>query len=699
MVLTRKMTLLKRVVFWLLAISLVTLMVLTFIGLEIRDTIRQNGLARVHTILSHKIESIDDYVKQRFTALESLKQLIYFASRHHHVFEKNFWQNPHEMLHEELSTFSEKNGFYDIFIITLNGDVIFTVKHENDLYTNVLEGKYRNTGLAEVAANALKNGKRYISEFENYEPSSDYAAFIAEPIFSEGRIIGVVAVQIDNKTIQSVIDDYTDLGQTGEVIATVKREGKILTMAPVRNTDIQAFEWLKFDQMAPVMASVQGEHGLAYMNDRVGRKAAVAWAYQDDLRWGIVISIKESELLQVWYHQIASMTLLFLSGVGIVVVMIIIAFRSFSKPIEELTQYALMVSRGNYDIQIDKDQYDTEWKFLIQVFQNMSADIKEKMLQVNEQNRSLEMHKNEIEVLNQQLETRIKIKSKKLKEYINVIDQYVIASQTDSHGIITYASDAFCRISGYTKEQLIGKNHRIIRHPDMPDELFAELWQTISAGAIWHGEIKNLKSDGGYYWVDTTISPDIQEGKIIGFTAVRYDITDKKRIEELVITDSMTGLYNRRHYVKVIESEMNRAKRHRHTLALMMLDVDHFKRYNDTYGHQAGDRILSQVADVLRDYTSRSGEYAFRLGGEEFGIVISDMSTEEYRNLGDFIRRKVEELALEHKHNDTSPYVTVSIGIAVFHPESDRDCDALYRAADVQLYKAKAQGRNQVVCE
>lgn len=690
------MTLIKRVVLWLLAIASVTFLMLTFIGLEIRETIRHNGLVKVQNILAHKLQRIDTYLHQRYTALENLNDLLGFALRHYPVFEANFWNRSPEILQDNLTYFAYKNGFYDVFVVSMDGEVIHSVKKESDLHTNLLEGKYRHTELARVVGQALKNEKPRFSNFTYYEPSRDYAAFIAAPVFSKGKMVGVVAVQIDNKTIQSVTRDYTELGKTGRIIAAAKCDGKLLTMSPVRNTNIKAFEWIPPDPEDPVALSAGGGSGQAYRVDASGNKTAVSWAYQEDLRWGVVVSMDESELLHQWYHRITSVTVLFVLGVVIVLLMVIIAFRSFSRPIMELTRYALIMSRGNYDIKINTEQYDVEWQLLTRAFQRMSADIKEKIDQLSEQNRMLEMHKSEIEELNRKLEAKIRIKSQKMQEYVNVIDHFIIVSQTDRSGRITYASDAFCRISGYSKEELIGKSHRIIRHPDMSAELFEDLWKTISSGEVWQGEIKNLKADGGYYWVDTTITPDRRDGEIVGYTAVRHDITDKKRIEELVITDSMTGLYNRRHYVEVIESEMNRARRHGNTMALMMLDVDYFKRYNDTYGHQAGDAVLSRVAEVLKSYTSRSGEYAFRIGGEEFALILCDMNADQYLKLGDRICREVEELGLVHEHNDAAPHVTVSIGIALYRGDSRTSCEELYKEADMQLYRAKERGRNQV---
>jgi len=167
----------------------------------------------------------------------------------------------------------------------------------------------------------------------------------------------------------------------------------------------------------------------------------------------------------------------------------------------------------------------------------------------------------------------------------------------------------------------------------------------------------------------------------------------------MAITDVMTGLYNRRFYIQTINEEMNRVKRHHSSLVLIMLDVDYFKLYNDNYGHQAGDNVLTQVANVLKFYTSRSGEYAFRLGGEEFGMILSDMNKEGYIALAERIRRAIEMLEIQHIKNDASPFVTVSIGVAFYYPDSMITCDELYKEADNQLYYAKENGRNRVAIE
>ncbi|MCK5295016.1 MAG: PAS domain S-box protein, partial [Arcobacteraceae bacterium] len=133
------------------------------------------------------------------------------------------------------------------------------------------------------------------------------------------------------------------------------------------------------------------------------------------------------------------------------------------------------------------------------------------------------LHINEVEKLNNELDS-----------LVNNYDKYIIASRTDLLGIITYTSEAFEIISGYSKDDLIGKKHNIVKHLDMSNEIFKDIWNTIKNGKVWKGEIKNLKKDGTYYWVNSTVGPYYDKnGNHIGYSAISYDITDKKEVEKL----------------------------------------------------------------------------------------------------------------------------------------------------------------------
>jgi len=123
--------------------------------------------------------------------------------------------------------------------------------------------------------------------------------------------------------------------------------------------------------------------------------------------------------------------------------------------------------------------------------------------------------------------------SKKYETLVDLFDKKVIASRTDSKGRITYVTSAFCAISGYSKSELMGRDHNIVRHPDMPKELYKELWQTIKKGKIFNCELKNSRKDGTFYWVDVIITPEFDnDGNIISYFAIREDITAKKEVVE-----------------------------------------------------------------------------------------------------------------------------------------------------------------------
>jgi diguanylate cyclase (GGDEF)-like protein len=165
----------------------------------------------------------------------------------------------------------------------------------------------------------------------------------------------------------------------------------------------------------------------------------------------------------------------------------------------------------------------------------------------------------------------------------------------------------------------------------------------------------------------------------------------EEKLEELATTDALTGLRNRRKFDATIETEWRRAMRHKTPLALLMIDADHFKSYNDRFGHQAGDQMLVGIAICISDSTRRSGDCAARYGGEEFAVLLPGLSPAEAIGVAETIRLKVPQWS------DGPTVTTVSIGIASLTPAPAMDWSILVQAADKALYAAKAGGRNQSV--
>ncbi len=180
----------------------------------------------------------------------------------------------------------------------------------------------------------------------------------------------------------------------------------------------------------------------------------------------------------------------------------------------------------------------------------------------------------------------------------------------------------------------------------------------------------------------------------IGFVLMSKDRADNLN-RQLAICDELTGLANRRRMNEVLSSEWVRGRRSGQALALLMIDIDHFKHYNDQYGHQAGDECLRQVAQVIAGRAARAGDLAARYGGEEFLLILPDTDESDAKYLAESLCASVRALDLVHPHSPGS-MVTVSVGVAVSRDDLYRDAESLLRAADEALYRAKHGGRNQV---
>lgn len=161
--------------------------------------------------------------------------------------------------------------------------------------------------------------------------------------------------------------------------------------------------------------------------------------------------------------------------------------------------------------------------------------------------------------------------------------------------------------------------------------------------------------------------------------------------------DSLTGLHNRRSFNRQLERLWRQAQRENQSLALLLCDIDHFKAYNDCYGHQAGDNVLQRVGAVLADAARRPLDMSVRLGGEEFAVLLYDITDEQARERAEALREALQRLGIRHERSDTAQMVTMSVGVACLLPAEEGDIAQLYERADRALYEAKAFGRNQVV--
>jgi len=173
--------------------------------------------------------------------------------------------------------------------------------------------------------------------------------------------------------------------------------------------------------------------------------------------------------------------------------------------------------------------------------------------------------------------------------------------------------------------------------------------------------------------------------------------TSNKKLKNASFTDALTSLYNRRYFNLIYERELRRAKRSKETISFMMLDIDFFKQYNDTYGHLEGDKALISVAKILNSLMKRPDDYVFRLGGEEFGVLLTKSDKQSASKMAQNINEAILDAEIPHSQSKIHRYLSISIGLVIVNPTMDLDNEKLLSEADKNLYEAKESGRNTFV--
>jgi diguanylate cyclase (GGDEF)-like protein/PAS domain S-box-containing protein len=281
---------------------------------------------------------------------------------------------------------------------------------------------------------------------------------------------------------------------------------------------------------------------------------------------------------------------------------------------------------------------------------------------------------------------------------------------TDINGRIEYVNPKYTAMTGFAFDDVLGKTSpNTFGSGEAHSEIHSEHWQISGSAREWHGEMLNRKKNGASYWEAVSISPITDlNGTITHLIIVTEDITARKEaeekikrlnagLEELAMTDYLTNLYNRRYFMQRGEEDLKRTKRSNQPLALLMMDIDEFKNVNDTYGHEAGDMALQQVAAALKS-SLREVDILGRMGGEEFAVLLPNTSLVEAVPLAERVRHVIAATPIEILSGDShiTITITISMGVAAFTKEIST-IDDLLRNADAALYQAKRNGRNRVI--
>ncbi len=278
----------------------------------------------------------------------------------------------------------------------------------------------------------------------------------------------------------------------------------------------------------------------------------------------------------------------------------------------------------------------------------------------------------------------------------------------DFNGHRTYVSAATLTMGGWKPQELVNQGSLDLVHPDDLPGAEAAVRSLQSGNGDATFECRARNRNGEYFWIEASLRlvRNPVTGAPSGILNVVRDVSERKQaerklqeayraVEALAITDALTGLANRRRFDQYLAAEWRRSTRDHQPLSLIMLDVDKFKSYNDTYGHQRGDSCLKQIAEACMDVVSRPGDLVARFGGEEFVVILPNTEIQGAVHLANEICQDLRSRRLPHSGN-LPGIVTISAGCATLVPRFGKHTPELIEMADRALYKAKFNGRNQV---
>jgi len=353
---------------------------------------------------------------------------------------------------------------------------------------------------------------------------------------------------------------------------------------------------------------------------------------------------------------------------------------------------------------IEIDQYPAEKGGLVVVITDRAGEQRrDGEIQALREHNALRLAHDELErraeVRAQELRTEM-IERQRAEETLQKLSLAVEQSPasvliTDVDGIIEYANPKFFEVTGYDSDKVIGHNLKLLQTDYAIQEQYQDIWKTILSGQVWRGELHSLRKDGTRYWEFASISPiAAPSGIITHFVAVKEDITVRKHHEEQLLRqahyDQLTNLPNRLLILDRLTQALARMRRENTLVAVLFIDIDHFKRINDTLGHDAGDQLLRESARRL-EHCVREEDTVARFGGDEFVVVLTGLRSPLQSEV--VIEKIAAAFAAPFRIEEHEIFSSTSIGVTVAPLDGD-DPHILMRNADVAMYQAKADGRN-----
>ncbi|MGG3802083.1 diguanylate cyclase domain-containing protein [Metabacillus fastidiosus] len=520
-----------------------------------------------------------------------------------------------------------------------------------------------------------KKGNVFITDVLIGRQSNKPIIIFSVPVYDDKkRFRGLVFGPVSIKTINNVMGQFQDNGRETYL---VNRDGMLISES--RQGRIGKNIKSEIYEQALEGNTMTNRFYIAHNGEKV--LGDYRWVHNN--QWLIIGEIAESEIYASFYNMATIFFLVILFVILIVYILMIRVANQVEAPIRKVLAGTREIGEGNYGYRLIKTDYNEDAKELQELCDNF-----------NNMGELIENHIHSIA----KSEERFRMIAESSSDMITI---------HDSLGKYLYVSPAGKEILQYEDNEVLGHDSYYFIHPDDIEMIKGNHEILLNEGYVV-STYRIRRKNGEYIWFESSIKclqeKGSEEPQII---VISRNITERKMVEhklqeankvlrELSTRDGLTGVWNRRTFDERLEMEWNCALKDSASLSLIMLDIDYFKAYNDTYGHQEGDDCLKSVAMEIKDLVKKSGHMVFRYGGEEFCVILPETDYEGAEAAAENIRIAIEDLQMPHDGSQINSYVTISLGAASIIPTKDKTSADFIKSADEALYRAKQDGRNCV---
>lgn len=559
----------QRFAIWFVAVSLLPILI---IGYSLLHTFEieteKTAIQQVSAIADMKAEQIDSYLRERLLdarVIQTTGTTRMAMQEFNRVFTESGVESPayHKLdthYHKHFQRFVGDAGYYDLFLISPKGDIVYSQAHESDFATSLITGPYRNSGFARLVREAINTLQDGVSDFEYYPPSRGaIAAFMAFPIVMEGKLEGVLALQIYSERVFEVVTDNVGLGASGETVVTrLLNDRTALVIAPLKHESNAELEF-KIPLHSPpfLMASqsgVHGERGGGVKTDYRGKEVVAAWRYLPRMNWGIEVKMDADEVF-AYAQRVRTFSLLILGLAFIAAILGALLFsRRVVTTLKSLSRSAHSIAAGNLRQRVPVEGWD-EIGQLASTFNTMTE-------RLTASNRERDVAEDDLRQLNQDLEDRVGARTAELEEanavlvskeeeMRSIVEHMVDCIITiDDKSIIRSVNPVIEKLFGYTREEVIGQPISIL----MPEphrsghEGYVNRYYRTGRGRCEFDHILTLEVEGVHnIGMGREVEGRHKNGELIDlyvavseyfvggkryFTGILRDIRERKRVEQ-----------------------------------------------------------------------------------------------------------------------------------------------------------------------